>query len=185
MAVGIPASRLDNADLKAMRIAARRAAQQAVIDVVKQKTVVRDIMPADISQAAAAAALYGQLSNKTALVANTWDVNDLGAYTRLPAYQAIAIFGYEALAASPQIQGLAFTLGPATVAQFQVAACYVDEIEPILYFDPPLLFRPQQLIGINFLAAVAVAANAEPYALLGYVAEAEGNAVISQESDLV
>lgn len=185
MAVGIPASRLDNADLKAMRVAARKAAQQAVIDVVKQKTVVRDIVPSDISQAAAAAALYAQLSNKTALVANTWDTNDLGAYTRLPAYQAIAIFGYEALAVSPQIQSIAFTLGPAVVAQFMVAACYVDEVQPILYFDPPILFRPQQLLGINLLSPVAVAANGEVYALLGYVAEAEGNAVISQESDLV
>jgi hypothetical protein len=99
---------------------------------------------------------------------------------------AIGIYGFVALAAQPSIDVIQFTLGGvAVLGQFNLQALYVDATSSIGYFDPPMVWRPGQSIGINLLSETAVVAAAESYGLLGYVAEPGGQTVAPDQSNLV
>jgi hypothetical protein len=185
VSVLIPSSKIDAAQTTAMRLALRAKGQAAVGMTMGQTIVTRDLAAYDISGAAAAAARYARLSNATALVARTWLVNDLGFRT-VPINTAIGIFGFIPLQAAPVLDAIAFTLGGVvTLAQFWLAPLYADEYSALGYFDPPILYGPQQLIGINLLAESAIAVGAESYALFGYVFEPTGNTVQPDQSNLV
>jgi|SRR5579864_4396229 len=184
-AVTVPGSKMDYSQVTALRIALRQTLQDAVGRVMGQTTVIRDLIAADISGVAAGTALYARLNNKNALVANTWFVNDLG-FRAVPINTAIGIYGYVQLASIPLIDAIAFTLGGViTLGQFYLDVVYADQFSSIGYFDPPIVYKPQQQIGVNLLAASAVTAAAESYALLGYVAEPAGQTVAPDQANLV
>lgn len=183
--IAIPSSKIDYSQVTAMRIQVRDALQQAVGRVMGQGTIIRDLQAYDISGAAAAAAGYSRLSNKTALVANTWLLNDWG-YRTVPINTAVAVYGYVQLASIPLIDAIAFTQGGViTLAQFALDSLYADQYSSMAYFDPPVIWRPQQQIGVNLLASAAVATTVEPYALMGAVAEPAGATVAPDQANLV
>jgi hypothetical protein len=184
-AVLIPASKIDYSQVTAMRMALRDTVQAAVGRTTGQGTIIRDLVASDVSGVASGAAFFARLANKNALVARTLFVNDLG-FRVLPQNVAIGIYGFMALAANPLIDVIQFTLGAvAVLGQFNLQALYVDSTSSIGYFDPPMVWKPGQSIGINLLSEVAIAASAEPYGLLGYVAEPGGQTVAPDQSNLV
>lgn len=185
MAVTVPGSKMDYSQVTALRMSLRDKLQAAVMRTMGQAPIIRDLYPYDVSGVAAAAALYARLTNKTALVANTWLNNDLG-FRALPINTAIGIYGYVQLASIPLIDGIAFTQGGVvTLGQFFLDVIYADQFSSVGYFDPPIAWAPQQSIGINLLAASAVGAAVEPYGLLGYVAEPAGQTVAPDQTQLV
>ena len=185
-AITIPASKLDYSQATAMRLALRDLTQaQVQATMGGQGTIVRDLAAYDVSGAVNGGARYGRLSNVNTLVARTWFVNDLG-FLKIPQYQAIGIYGYQALAANPLIDAIAFSLGGgAVLGQFWLAPIYADSVSTIGYFDPPIVYRPGQQFGVNLLSEAGVAAGAESYQLLGYVAEPGGATVAPDQSNLV
>jgi hypothetical protein len=185
MAILIPANKIDYSQVTAIKLALRDRLQKAVIATMSQAPVIRDMIPADVSGVAAGNALYARLTNKTALVANTWLVNDLG-FRQVPINTAIGIYGFIQLTPIPSIDAIAFTQGAViTFAQFFLDPVYADQDASVGYFDPPIAWAPQQSIGINLLANAAVVAAAEAYGLLGYVAEPAGNTVSPDSAQLV
>jgi hypothetical protein len=181
----IPSAKIDYSQVTAIRMAARAKAQDAVRGTVGQTTVVRDFMAFDANNQAAGAARYARLSNRVALVAETWDVNDNPAYL-LPNNKSIAIFGYEALSATPLIDAIRFTLGSVVaLAIFALAPIYADMGSAIGYFDPPVFYAPGQSFQYDLLSEVAVGAGAEPFHLLGYVSEPGGTNVLPDQTNLV
>lgn len=185
MALLTVANKSDYSQLTAIKLALRDRLQNAVVNTMKQAPVVRDMIPADVSGVAAATALYARLTNKTALVANTWLVNDLG-FRQVPINSAIGIYGFVQLTPIPNIDAIAFTQGAVvTFAQFFLDPIYADQDSSIGYFDPPIVWGPQQSIGINLLANAAVSAAAEAYGLLGMVAEPAGQTVSPDSAQLV
>ena len=185
MAILVPASKMDYSQITAIRLSLRDRLQNAVVATMKQAPVIRDLMPSDVSGAASAAALFARLTNKTALVANTWLVNDLG-FRQVPINTAIGIYGFVQLTPIPSIDAIAFTQGAViTFAQFFLDPIYADQESSIGYFDPPIAWAPQQSIGVNLLANAAVSAAAEAYGLLGYVAEPGGQTVSPDSAQLV
>lgn len=150
-----------------------------------QNTIIRDLMPSDVTGAASGAAGYARLQNKTALVANTWLLNDWGNQV-LPVNKAVGLFGFIQLQAIPSIDAISFSSGGAALlAQFFLDDIYADQYESVGYFDPPVVFAPQQPVAINLLASAAVSANAEFYGLKGYVCEPPGITVAPDQSALV
>jgi hypothetical protein len=185
MAILVPASKIDAAQVTAMRLALRAKLTAAVAGTMGQSVIIRDLAAYDISGVAAVTALYARLNNKAALVARTWDVNDLGTVT-LGVNQAIGIYGYVALSAVPLIDAISFTLGGVvTLAQFWLAPIYAEEYSAIGYFNPPVVYGPQQSIQVNLLSEVAIAATVESYALLGYTCEPAGKTVQADQTNLV
>lgn len=185
MPVGIPASKIDYSQVTLIRKAARAKVEQAVLGTTGQTPVVRDVEAWDLSNAAAGAAGYAQLSNVKALVANTWDVNDNGAFA-LPNNRAIAIFAYWPLAASPLIQAIRFLLGSgAPLAIFNLVPAYLDMTSAGIYFDPPVFFYPGQVVQYDLLSQAAIAAGAEPFYIGGYVAETAGLNVLQDDATAV
>jgi hypothetical protein len=181
----IPSSKIDFSQVTAIRIALRQRLQDAVGRTMGQTTIIRDLAAYDISGAAPAAANYARLSNKNALVANTWLTNDW-AGQKVPINTALGIYGYEQLAAIPQIDAIAFSVGGnVAIAQFWLAAVYTEQTASVGYFDPPVVFSPQQPMWVNLLANVAVSAAAEQYGLLGYTCEPAANTVAPDQSNLV
>jgi hypothetical protein len=184
-AVTVPASKMDYSQLTAIRLSLRDKLQTAVMRTMGQAPIIRDLMPSDVSGAASAAALFARLTNKNALVANTWFTNDLG-FRALPINTAVGIYGYIQLASIPLIDAIAFTQGSVvTLGQFFLDPIYADQDSSIGYFDPPIAWAPQQSIGVNLLAASAVSAAAEAYGLIGYVAEPAGQTVAPDQTQLV
>lgn len=180
-----PASMVDKSQATAIRLALRDRVQKAVIATMSQAPIVRDLMPYDISGVAATNALYARLNNKNALVANTWFVNDLG-YRQVPINTAIGIYGFIQMASIPLLDAIAFTQGNVVIfAQFFLDAIYADATSNIGYFDPPIVWGPQQQIGINLLSGSAVTAAAESYGLLGVVAEPVGATAAPDSAQLV
>lgn len=169
----IPASKIDYSQVTLMRKAASAQVQQAVYGVVGQSTIVRDGQAFDFSGSAAGAPRFARLSNRNALVADTWDVADNAAGgLLLPNNKAISIYGYQALSATPLIDAIRFTLGTvAAVALFNLAPVYTDMTSAIGYFDPPVFFAPGQVLQFDLLSEVAISAGAESFALLAEVAE--------------
>lgn len=185
MAVTVPGSKMDPSQVTAVRMALRDKLQQAVIRTMGQAPIIRDLYPYDISGVASGTNQFSRLQNKTALVANTWLLNDLG-FRALPINTAIGIYGYVQLTSIPLIDGIAFTQGGVvTLGQFFLDVIYADQFSSVGYFDPPIAWAPQQSIGINLLAASAVTALAESYGLLGYVAEPAGATVAPDQTQLV
>jgi hypothetical protein len=181
----IPSAMIDYSQVTAIRMAARSKAQDAVRGTVGQTTIVRDFLAFDANNQAAAAARYARLSNRNALVAATWDVNDNPSYL-LPNNKAIVLFGYEALSASPLIDAIRFTLGSVVpLAIFALAPIYTDMVGAIGYFDPPVFWAPGQAFQYDLLAESAVSAGAESFHLLGYVAEPGGTNVLPDQTNLV
>lgn len=184
-AITVPGSKMDYSQVTALRIQLRQTLQDAVGRVMGQTTVIRDLQPYDVSGVAAGTNQYARLQNKNALVANTWFVNDLG-FRAVPINTAIGIYGYIQLASIPLIDAIAFTLGGViTLGQFFLDVIYADQFSSIGYFDPPIVYKPQQQIGINLLAASALTATTEAYGLLGYVAEPAGQTVAPDQANLV
>lgn len=184
-AITIPGSKFDYSQATALRLSLRNKLQSAVGGVMKQATVIRDLAPYDVSGVAAGTALYSRLNNKTALVANTWLVNDLG-FRAVPINTAVGIYGYIQMSPIPSIDAIAFTQGGVvTLAQFWLDVIYADQFSSIGYFDPPVVWAPQQQIGINLLASAAVSAAAESYGLLGYVAEPAAATVAPDQTQIV
>jgi hypothetical protein len=182
--VGIPASKIDYSQVTLIRKSARDQVQRMVQGTVGQSTIARDFQAFDASNAAAASARFARLSNRNALVAQTWDVNDNNAFA-LPNNKAYALFGYQALSASPLIDAIRFTLGgQAPLAIFNLAPAYTDMTSAILYFDPPVYFSPGYVFQYDLLAEVAISAAAESFALLGYVAEPAGINVLADPPGL-
>lgn len=184
-AVTIEASKIDFSQLTALRIALRQRLQDAVGRTMGQTTIIRDLATYDITGAAAAAANYARLSNKNALVANTWLVNDW-ASQRVPINTALGIYGYQQLTAIPNIDAIAFTVGGnVAIAQFWLDGIYTEQAQSCGYFDPPVVFSPQQPMGLNLLASAAVSAGVEQYGLKGYTCEPAANTVAPDQSNLV
>lgn len=185
-AILIPGGKIDYSQVTAIRIALRQRLQDAVGRTMGQTTIIRDLSAYDVSGIASGSNGYARLSNHSALTAHTWFTNDFAAFLRVPINTGLGIYGYEQLAAVPNIDAIAFTLGGnVTIAQFWLDAIYSDQYQSIGYFDPPVVFSPQQLLGINLLASAAVSANAEAYGLLGYTCEPAGNTVAPDQSNLV
>lgn len=176
MAVTIPASKASPEQLAAIRSALRQALLAAVERTTGQATIIRDIVSNDITGKAAANATFARLSNKNAITAQAaaeadWSVT-------LGINQAYGVYGWVALAPIPLIDFVQFAFGSAkTLAQFALAPIYADEVSAIGYFDPPVYWGPQQTFQMNLAAESAVASAAEPFHLLGYVAEPAGKTV--------
>src|SRR5260370_42372456 len=102
MAILVPASKIDAAQVTAMRLALRAKLTAAVAGTMGQSVIIRDLAAYDISGVAALTALYARLTNQNALVAQTWLPNDLGVVT-LGADPAISIEGYVAQSAVPPV----------------------------------------------------------------------------------
>jgi hypothetical protein len=183
--VTIEASKIDFSQLTALRIALRQRLQDAVGRTMGQTTIIRDLATYDITGVANAAANYARLSNKNALVANTWLVNDWST-VKVPINTALGIYGYEQLTAIPNIDAIAFTIGGnVAIAQFWLDGIYTEQTQSIGYFDPPVVFSPQQPMGVNLLASAAVSAGAESFGLKGYTCEPAANTVAPDQSNLV
>jgi hypothetical protein len=183
-AITIPGSKFDYSQATALRLSLRTKLQRAVATVMNQAPVIRDLAPYDVSGVAAGNALYARLTNKQALVANTWLVNDLG-FRAVPINTAVGIYGFIQLQAVPNIDAIAFTQGGVvTLAQFWLDVIYADQFSSIGYFDPPVVWAPQQQIGINLLASSAVSAAVESYGLLGYIAEPAAATVAPDQTQL-
>jgi hypothetical protein len=183
--ISIPGSKFDYSQVTSLRIQLRQTLQDAVGRVMGQTTIIRDLAAYDVSGSAAAAARYARLNNKNALVAQTWFVNDL-TFRLVPVNTAVGIYGYVQMASIPLIDAIAFTQGGVlTLAQFWLHHIYADQFSSIGYFDPPIVWKPQQSIGINLLGESAVTAAAESYGLLGYIAEPAANTVAPDQANLV
>jgi hypothetical protein len=184
-AITIPGSKFDYSQATALRIALRQTLQDAVGRVMGQTTVVRDLASYDYNGSLAAAARYARNNNKTATVAQTWLVNDYG-FQRVPINTAIGVYGFVQMMSIPLLDAIAFTLGGViTMGQFWLHHVYADQTTSIGYIDPPIVWKPQQLIGINYLSETAITATSESYGLLGYVAEPAGNTVAPDQANLV
>jgi hypothetical protein len=184
-AVTIPGSKMDYSQVTALRIALRQTLQDAVGRVMGQTTVIRDLQAYDISGVAAGTALYARLNNKTATVARTWLVNDFG-FRAVPINTALGVYGFVQMASIPLLDAIAFTLGGViTLGQFALDVVYADQFSSIGYFDPPIVWKPQQQIGVNYLSETAISAAAESYGLLGYVCEPAGQTVAPDQANLV
>lgn len=185
MAVTVAGSKIDYSQLTALRMSLRDRLQAAVQAAIGQNTIIRDMMPSDVSGAASGAAGYARLQNKTALVANTWLLNDWGNQV-LPVNKALGIFAFIQLQPIPAIDAISFSSGGAALlAQFFLDVIYADQFESVGYFDPPVVFSPQQPVAVNLLASSAVSANAEFYGLQGYVCEPPGITVAPDQALLV
>jgi hypothetical protein len=186
MAVLIPASKIDAAQVTAMRLALRAKLLASVANVMGQSTVIRDTAAYDYTGAAAAAQYYARAAVKNTTVARTWSNNDFGAVT-LAVNQAIGLYGITLLAPIPLLDAIAFSLGGVVVlAQFWVAPILGDQYSSTGYFNPPVVWGPQQAIQINILSETAITGGAnETYALLGYTAEPAGKTVQADQTNLV
>lgn len=184
-AVLTPGGVIDYSQVTAIKMALRARLQEQVARTTGQATLVRDLAPYDVSGAAAAAAGYSQLFNVNALVADTWFAKDLG-YTKLGVNQALGIFGFVQEQAAPKVKAIRFTVGASVpLAQFFLAPLYADQTSNIGYFDPPVVFGPQQSIGVDLLANFAVVAAAEKYTLYGFVCERPGDTVQADQANLI
>jgi hypothetical protein len=184
-AVTIPGSKMDYSQVTALRIALRQTLQDAVGRVMGQTTIIRDLQAYDISGVASGTALYARLNNKTATVARTWLINDFG-FRVLPVNTAIGIYGFVQMASIPLLDAIAFTLGGViTLGQFALDVIYADQQSSVGYIDPPIAWKPQQSIGINYLSETAITAAAESYGLLGYVCEPAGATVAPDQANLI
>jgi hypothetical protein len=186
MAVLIPASKIDAAQVTAMRLALRAKLLASVANVMGQSTVIRDSAAYDFSGVAAGSQYYARLAVKNTTTAQTWKNNDLGSVT-LAVNQAIGAYGLTLLGSIPLLDGIAFSLGGVvTMAQFWVAPILGDQTSSTGYFNPPVVWGPQQVIQINVLSEVAITGGtAEPYAILGYTAEPAGKTVQADQTNLV
>lgn len=183
--ISVPGSKFDYSQLTAMRIQLRDTLQDAVGRLMQQSTTIRDLGIYDLTGVAQGTALYARLSNKTATVARTWLVNDLG-FRQVPVNTAIAIFGFIQMMAIPILDAIAFTQGNVvTLAQFWLHHVYADQFSSIGYFDPPIVWKGQQSVGINLLSETAIAANGETYGLIGAVAETTANTVAPDQANLI
>jgi hypothetical protein len=184
-AISVPGSKFDYSQLTSMRIQLRQTLQDAVGRVMGQTTIIRDLAIYDLTGVAAGTALYARLQNKQATVARTWLVNDLG-FRVVPVNTAIAIFGFIQMASIPLLDGIAFTQGGViTLAQFWLHHIYADQLSSIGYFDPPIIWKPQQSVGINLVSETAISAGVENYGLIGAVAEPAANTVAPDQANLV
>lgn len=184
-AVLTPGGAIDYSQVTAIKMALRSRLQEQVARTTGQATLIRDLAAYDISGAAAAAAQYAQLSNVNALVANTWLAKDQG-FTKLGVNQAFGIFAFVQETAAPKIKAIRFTMGASVpLAQFWLAPLYADQQSNIGYFDPPIVYGPQQSIGVDLLAAAAVVAAAESYTLYGFVCEIPLATVAADQANLI
>jgi hypothetical protein len=180
-----PGQAIDYSQVTAIKMALRSRLQEQVARTTGQATLIRDLAPYDISGAAAAAAQYAQLSNVNALVANTWLAKDQG-FTKLGVNQALGIFAFAQEQPAPKIKGIRFTVGASVpLAQFWLAPLYADQSSNIGYFDPPIVYGPQQSIGVDLISSAAVVAATELYTLYGFVCEIPGMTVQSDQSNLI
>jgi hypothetical protein len=183
--ISIPGSKFDYSQVTSLRIQLRQTLQDAVGRVMGQTTIIRDLAAYDISGVAAGTALFARLNNKNATVARTWLVNDLG-FRVVPVNTAVGIYGFVQMASIPLLDGIAFTQGGVlTLAQFWLHHIYADQFSSIGYFDPPIVWKPQQSVGINLLSETLIGAAAESYGLLGYIAEPAANTVAPDQANLV
>jgi hypothetical protein len=117
--------------------------------------------------------MTAQLSNPGPLTANI-TASDIFAGPTLKQIQAVAIYGYVTLSAVPKIGRIGFGLGGVlTLAVIDLNQAYGDTDFPYLFFDP-VVYQPLERIRIDLTAAANVGAAAEPFALLGLVAEQKG-----------
>jgi hypothetical protein len=186
MAFLVPASKIDAAQVTAMRLALRSKLLNAVVGTMGQSAIIRDTSAYDVSGVAGAAQYYARLAVKTTTVARTWSNNDLGTVT-LGVNQAIGIYGITLLTPIPLLDAIAFSLGGVVVlAQFWLAPILGDQYSSTGYFNPPVVYGPQQSIQINFLSETAITGGtSETYALLGYTAEPAGKTVQADQTNLV
>jgi hypothetical protein len=184
-AVLTPGQAIDYSQVTAIKMALRSRLQEQVARTTGQATLIRDLAAYDISGAAAAAAQYSQLSNVNALVANTWDAKDQG-FTKLGVNQAVGIFGFVQEFPAPKIKAMRFTMGASVpLAQFWLAPVYADGQSNIGYFDPPVVYGPQQSIGVDLLGSGAVVAATEVYSLYGFVCEIPLATVAADQANLI
>lgn len=184
-AVLTPGNAIDYSQVTAIKMALRSRLQEQVARTTGQATLIRDLAPYDVSGAAPAAAQYAQLSNVNALVANTWLAKDQG-FTKLGVNQAIGIFGFVQETAAPNIKLIRFTMGASVpLAQFALAPLYADQASNVGYFDPPVVYGPQQSIGVDLLAKAAVVAATENYTLYGFVCEIPLATVAADQANLI
>lgn len=177
MAGIIPASQIDIGRLSILKNKLINDLMSAARGTSTQQPLIyRDVTPEDVNPNASAGLQTAQLNNPSALVADTLLTGLFN--TRLDNSVAIGFFGYAALSPNPQIQLITFQIGTAVVtAQFELGPIYADSMQPTGYFDTPPIFTPQQYLNVGLLASAAVAANAEPFALLGYIVEPAGRTV--------
>lgn len=184
-AVLTPGAAIDYSQVTAIKMALRSRLQEQVARTTGQATLIRDLAPYDVSGAAAAAAQYEQLTNVNALVAHTWQAKDQG-FTKLGVNQAAGIFAFVQETASPHIKGIRFTMGASVpLAQFWLAPVYADAQSNVGYFDPPVVYGPQQSIGVDLIANAAVVAAAELYTLYGFVCEIPLATVAADQANLI
>lgn len=184
-AVLTPGGAIDYSQVTAIKMSLRSRLQEQVARTTGQSTLIRDLAAYDISGSAAAASGYSQLNNVNALVADTYKVKDLG-FTKLGVNQAIGIFAYVQESPTPHIKAIRFTQGASVpLAQFWLSPIYADATSNVGYFDPPVVFGPQQSVGVDLLANAAVLAAAENYTLYGFVCEPPGVTVIADQANLI
>jgi hypothetical protein len=180
-----PGAVADYSQVTAIKMSLQTRLQEQVARTTGQATLIRDLAPYDVSGAAAAAALYSQLWNVNALVAQTWLAKDLG-FTKLGVNQAIGIFAFVQEWLTPHIKAIRITRGASLPpAQYFLAPVYADETSNIGYLDPPVVYGPQQSIGVDLLANLAVVAAAESYTLYGFVCEPPSVTVMADQANLI
>lgn len=180
-----PAEGVDYSQNAAIKMALRTRIQEQVARTTGQATLIRDLTPSDLTAIANGAAGFSQLSNQNALVADTYFSKDVG-FTKVGVNQAIGIFGFVQQTPAPKIQQIRFTQGASVpMAQFWLPPLYADEAANIGYFDPPVIWGPQQSVGIDLLANAAVTAKAENYGLYGFVCEIPGATVMADQANLI
>lgn len=183
-AILVPAAKIDYSQLTAIRMSLRQRLQDAVGRTMGQTTIVRDLVPADVTGIASGSNNYARLANINALVANTMFNKDISR--QIPNNTAVGIYGYEQLSPVPLIDVIQLALQSGVVlAQFHLDAIYTDQQQSIGYFDPPVVFSPLQGFQANLLAGAAVSAAAEAYGLLGFTAEPAGQTVAPDQTNLV
>lgn len=180
-----PGRAIDYSQVTAIKMALRNRLQEQVARTTGQATIIRDVAAYDISGAAGGATNFDYLDNVNTTTAHTWFAKDLG-FTKLGVNQALGIFGYVQMTPGPQILAIRFTQGASVpLAQFWLAPLYADGDSNIGYFDPPVVWGPQQSIGVDLLTATAVTAHTEKYHLYGFVCEPPGSTVIADQANLI
>ena len=182
--VTIPSAKIDYSQTTAIRFAAADKVQGAVQGTTNQTTIVRDLRSRDATNAAAGAARFGRNSNVNATVARTWDVADISF--ALANNKAMVVLGFVSYTSPPVLDAIRFTLGGiVALAEYALCVLAVDLTYRGAYFDPPLVYAPGQVFAYDLLSEAAIAAGAESFGFIGYVAEPAGLSVLPDQANLV
>ena len=151
----------------------QRAGNNAA-SIVRAVAGIADIVTRDLNASDVYATTTGRMTNPTALVANTVLADAFTSFS-LNQTQALAIYGYVALSASPQIDQVSFSVGSsATYAILPLGSLYDEQVATAIF--EPIYFQPNEHINVSLLTGLAagVAQYAETFMLLGVIAEQAG-----------